>query len=132
MRDAEAIKIKLESAGVEVLYVTNVDIRQLRAEVKKYEQTLQKGDVALIYFAGHGCEFNNAPRLLAKSLGTESDVKEDSLNVLVLLDRFDSQKNWVCIRPNKIHAVSKFQIKSARNKDQCGDPRLLQAFQVFH
>ena len=86
--DARAVKGLLECAGLEVCYVVNANILQLREEVDKYIQSVQKDDVTLIYFAGRGCEYNNATRLLAKSMGAESDLSTDSIDVLVLLDRF--------------------------------------------
>ena len=91
--DAQTVKNMLKDAGVEeVEFVSNVNIQQLIDAIVKYIESLQEGDVALVYFAGHGCEFKNAPRLLAKSMGEVSNLRKDAVNVLVLLDRFDSKK----------------------------------------
>jgi hypothetical protein len=47
---------------------------------------IQPGDVVLIYFAGHGCRWNNYDRLLAISQRSDGkiDYKSDSLNLLLL------------------------------------------------
>ena len=91
VHDAQTVKEMLEGAGVEVYFVANANIQQLNEAVAKYTASLQEGEVALVYFAGHGCEFNNAPRLLAKSIGPVPNLRKDAVNVFVMLDRFDSK-----------------------------------------
>ena len=87
MKDAEAMKALLESKGVLVFHVYNCNITQLLTVVDKFVNSLQEGDAALVFSACHGVEYNNAPRLIAISQSGIPDLKTDSLNVLVLLDR---------------------------------------------
>ena len=88
IKDARAVAKALRSKGVHVVDVYDCTISMLNAVVKQFVASVQPGDAVIIYFAGHGCEYNNINRLLAISESAEPNVKEDSLNVLLLIDRF--------------------------------------------
>ena len=89
VNDAREIKKLLESRGVHVLYAENVNIKEFDDIVDKFVQTLQEQDAAIVFFAGHGCVYNNATRLMAISESPNSDfLRKESVNALVLLDRF--------------------------------------------
>ena len=88
MRDATAVSEMLKAKGVHVFCAYNCTKKQLEKTINAFLASLQPGDAALIYFAGHGCEYNNANRLMLISESKESMIQEDSLNVLVLINRF--------------------------------------------
>ena len=87
VNDAKAMKALLESKGVQVFHVYDCNITELNTVVDDFVNSLQPGDAALVFSACHGVEYNNAPRLIAIPQSGTPDLKKDSLNVLVLLDR---------------------------------------------
>ena len=88
LNDAKAVKKALETQNVKVFFIYDGDIVALKAKFKEYVNYLQKGDAAIVYFAGHGVEYNNALRIMASyESAEEADYKEGSLNMHVLIDR---------------------------------------------
>ena len=90
VNDAWAMKNVLEEAGVEVFYETNCDKETFNLCKEDFLDSLNKGDAAIVFFAGHGCEYNNVNRLMlvANSKSDHHSLRNDSVNLLVLLDRF--------------------------------------------
>lgn len=86
VNDARAVKDALESKGVGVVFIENCSIKELKEIKDKFLKMIQPGDVVLIYFAGHGCRWNNYDRLLAISQRSDGkiDYKLDALNLLLL------------------------------------------------
>ena len=87
VNDAKAVKKVLEAKDVKVFDIYDCNIVELKEKMNEFVGFLQKGDAAIVYFAGHGVEYNNALRLMATWESGEPDYMKDSLNVLVLLDR---------------------------------------------
>ena len=76
VNDARAIKEALEKEGVIVFYAENCTITQLNEIVQLYLDSLQAGEVTLVFFAGHGVEYANANRLVAISESDDTDYIE--------------------------------------------------------
>ena len=91
VNDARAIKEALEKEGVIVFYAENCTITKLNEIVQLYLDSLQEGEVTLVFFAGHGVEYANANRLIAIPESNVTDYKRDSLNLLFLLLRCVAQ-----------------------------------------
>ena len=87
VKDARAFGAKLESQGARVVYALNCTASKFKAIVEEYLGLLQENDVGMFYFAGHGCEYHNAIRAFGISEGEKSDIKTDSVNVLVLINK---------------------------------------------
>ena len=89
VNDAKAIKAALlqSKSVVEIFDIYDCDATKLNSKVDDYVNSLQEGDAALLFFACHGVEFDNAIRLVAIPQSGTPDLRKDSLNVLVLLDR---------------------------------------------
>ena len=87
VNDAKAVKKALEAKDVKVFDIYDCNIIALNEKMNEFLDYLQKGDAAIVYFAGHGVEYNNARRLMAIWESAKPDYKEDSLNVLALLNR---------------------------------------------
>ena len=104
VNDAKAVKKALEAKGVIVFDIYDCDIIALKAKMGEFVVFLQKGDAAIVFFAGHGVEYNNAHRLMATWDSTKPDYEKDSLNVLVLLQRL-AASCCGCRRPDTIHSV---------------------------
>ena len=92
VKDALAMKTKLESAGVEVTFVKNVTIDELKAETDKYVLSLNEGDVGILFYAGHGHMFNNTLRLMAIPKGEEPNYDTDTLMVEALVNQMSKRK----------------------------------------
>ena len=78
----------LKAKGVHVFEAYNCTKKELAKIIVAFLASIQPDDAALVYFAGHGCEYNNANRLMLISESKESIIREDSFSVLVLIDRF--------------------------------------------
>ena len=102
VNDAKAVKKALQSKDVKVFDIYDCNIVELEEKMNEFVGFLQEGDAAIVYFAGHGVEYNNALRLMATWESGEPDYMKDSLNVLVLLDRLAISYRG-CSRPNAIH-----------------------------
>ena len=87
VNDAKAVAAALEAQGVKVFAIYDCNITELNAIVQEYVNALQEGDAAIVFFAGHGAEYNNANRLVAIPQSGEPDLVKEALNLLVLLDR---------------------------------------------
>ena len=93
VNDARAVRDLLKRHGVIVVYAEDVSKKQFDTIVDQYVESLQANDAAIVFFAGHGCEYKNATRLMAISDSPQPDLKKRSVNVLVLLDRLTSIKS---------------------------------------
>ena len=85
VNDAKAVKKALEAKDVIVFDIYDCDTIELKTKMNEFVGFLQKGDAAIIFFAGHGVEYDNALRLMATC--GKRDYNKDSVNVLVLLER---------------------------------------------
>ena len=83
------MKAILKQKGVIVFFVINCTAEEFEATQTRFLKFLEKGDLALFFFAGHACVVNNCPRLLTiPKPGTKLDVERDSVNVYLLLSRW--------------------------------------------
>jgi len=93
--DAKAVATLLRKTGATVIYAENVTMSEFKKLQKEFLSKLQPGDVGMIYFAGHGCEYNNCPRLITIPQNDEDEphLKHDAVNLLLLLARMEEKKN---------------------------------------
>ena len=66
--DALAIARLLKAAGATVIHEQDCHIIALREAKDKFFNLLNEGDIAIFFFAGHGCQFKNQQLCLARSL----------------------------------------------------------------
>ena len=85
--DARAFGAKIKAEGGTVVYALDCKTSELNAKIDEYLGLLQENDVAMLYFAGHGCEYKNAFRMFAISEGDESNIDKDTVNLLVLINK---------------------------------------------
>ncbi len=62
--DARAIKETLETLGFEVIYAENATFTQMNDLVFAFSDKLNPGDIAFVYYAGHGVAFGSSNFLL--------------------------------------------------------------------
>ena len=94
VNDARAFKEMVEEKGVRVFYITNCTIKELNAIKNKFLSMIRKGDVVLVFFAGHGVTYHNHNRLLAIAEGEKLHYKNDSLSLQVLICE--------CVTPHRV------------------------------
>ena len=81
--DARAIKNMLRDQGAEVFYGENLTMDEYNALEEKYLDALHKGDIGIIYLAGHAFTFNGASHLVTIT-DAEPDMSKHAVNVLKL------------------------------------------------
>ena len=81
------MKRKLREEGVKIFYVENCSMAKLKTVLKEFLSYVKRGDAAIIFFAGHGCEYQNSPRLLTITESKKHSLRNDSLNLYVLLSK---------------------------------------------
>lgn len=64
VRDARAIEDALLALNFEVFTETNRNLRRMRRALEDFEEDAAGADVAFVFFAGHGVEFDGENRLL--------------------------------------------------------------------
>ena len=98
VNDASAVRDALKKKNVHVVYAENCRAKELKAKFKTFLKLIQKGDIAIVFFAGHGVAYNNCNRLLAISEDGEMNYRRDSLNALLLIQklvtRCDAHSHW--------------------------------------
>ena len=99
--DARAIAKLLKDAGATVIHVQDCHITALREAKDKFFNLLNEGDIAIFFFAGHGCQFRNQQRCLARGLTREEKlrmdkgvqlIKDSSINIDLLISRLVDEK----------------------------------------
>lgn len=64
IRDADSIAVALTDLGFDVTVKINVEYRTLTAAISKFIFDLEKDDIALVYYSGHGIGYNGNNYLL--------------------------------------------------------------------
>ncbi len=93
VNDAEAIAEHLTGIGFNVTLARDIGRRAMSRAVLEFEKTLQEGDVALFYYAGHGFSISGQDFLLPVDIpeagpGDESLVRDEAFLTNDLADRF--------------------------------------------
>ncbi len=79
--DARLIELTLKSVGFEVILVENATLSEMDDALLNFEGEIKKGGTALVYFAGHGIEYNGQNYLMASNaeLKARSRLSEEAL-----------------------------------------------------
>lgn len=77
--DAEAMSVKLESLGFQVMRVVDPDRREFNAAISTFRQSLKPGDVAFVHYSGHGVEVDGHDLLLPKDIPVPASGQSDYL-----------------------------------------------------
>jgi hypothetical protein len=94
INDADDMANVLTRLGFEVTLLKNNDLRNLRTNLTNWFKTIERNDMAIFYFAGHGMEVNGENFLIPvdAELSSQSDVQYDALNVQWVLNNMDEQR----------------------------------------
>ena len=73
----------LRGKGVEVFYGENLTIEDFNTLEEKFRDALQKGDIGIVFFAGHAYTYNSATQLMTVTEG-KPRIEDHAVNVLQL------------------------------------------------
>jgi uncharacterized protein len=77
--DARAMKAKLEQLGFQVDLLLNPDYRQLNIGMSAFAQKLQRDDIALVHFSGHGVALDGENYLLPADVPSPATADKELL-----------------------------------------------------
>lgn len=94
--DAKSMAEKLTNLGFEVTAITDAGRRDMNLQIEQFASEIEAGDVALLFYAGHGIEVGGENLLLPvdvpkAGLGQEGFLKAESIQLSELLDRVKSR-----------------------------------------
>jgi hypothetical protein len=97
LNDAIAIKQNLESLDFDVMYAENPNLKDLKIKIDDFGAELEKYDVGLFYFAGHGVQVKGLNYLIPvdANLKSERTVEYDCVQVDRILSHMESAKTSV-------------------------------------
>ena len=91
LNDADDMADVLTQLGFEVTLLKNNDLRNLETHLSNWYNTIERNDMAIFYFAGHGIEVSGGNYLIPidAELNSEADVRYNALSVNKVLDNMD-------------------------------------------
>jgi uncharacterized caspase-like protein len=83
LNDANDIKEKLAQLDFDVMQVENGTLKQMKIEIDNFGTELEKYDISLFYFAGHGVQMKGFNYLISidANLKNERTVEYDCVRV---------------------------------------------------
>lgn len=97
INDASGIKECLESLSFDVMFVINPTLKELKIAIDDFGTELEKYDVGLFYFAGHGVQVKGLNYLIPvdANLKNERTVEYDCVQVDRILSHMEGAKTSV-------------------------------------
>jgi uncharacterized caspase-like protein len=97
--DAAAIAAKLASLGFAVIQREDATLREMRAAVREFVQSVPKGGVALVYYAGHGVQIKGTNYLIPvdAQMSQEYEVQDETMSMDSLLRALDETQSALSI-----------------------------------
>jgi Caspase domain len=92
VNDSAAMATTLRSIGFEVTEKRDLTFRQLRAAVDSFVSSIQSGDMAFFYYAGHGVQSNEQNYLIPVDFdaASESDLPYEAYAAAQIRDKLES------------------------------------------
>jgi len=93
--DAEAVSQSLRLLGFNVMYASDVDLRNMNVLIDKFYSKIDSSSVCMFYYAGHGVQVDGENFLVPidANIISESDIKFECINVSKILGRMEDKKN---------------------------------------
>jgi len=94
LNDADDMANALNRLGFEVTLLKNNDLQNLRNNLTNWYKSIEKNDMAVFYFAGHGMEVNGENYLvpIGAELNSQTDVQDYTLKVNNVLGNMDEKQ----------------------------------------
>lgn len=113
--DADDISKFLSSNGFTVINLRNADLQTMNSGISKFSEDLKSNSVGLVYYSGHGIEYNGRNYLIPvnTSINDEDDIPRQTVDASTLVEkvgRSDKKVNIFIIdacRNNFVQAKSK-------------------------
>lgn len=134
VNDADAMALALEGRGFQVIKAVNLSRREMNLAMQKFVSQIEPGDVAMLFYAGHGVEIRGENFLLPVDIpnagpGQEDFVKGEAISlsdVLQRLKRRKAQLNIVILdacRDNPFQTASSCGVGGSRGLARVNSPR---------
>ncbi|MCX7026543.1 MAG: SUMF1/EgtB/PvdO family nonheme iron enzyme [Spirochaetes bacterium] len=98
--DAKDLGALLAEAGFATMIRTDLDNRGMETAVKEFAASLRPGDTALVFYAGHGVEADNANFLVPvdnAKIESEADLKYGAYNASRILEELSARRVGLAI-----------------------------------
>jgi tetratricopeptide (TPR) repeat protein len=94
LNDASDMAEVLTKLGFEVTLLKNNDLRSLKTNLANWYSSIERNDMAIFYFAGHGMEVRGENYLIPvdAELSSQADVQYNTINVNQVLDNMDEKR----------------------------------------
>ena len=94
LNDASDMAEVLTQLGFEVMLLTNNDLRNLNTNLSNWFSTIERNDMAVFYFAGHGIEVGGENFLIPidAEINSQSDVSYRAINAQWVLDNMEERR----------------------------------------
>jgi TPR repeat protein len=99
VNDARAISEALQSMGFQVTRLENATIKQMSDAARDFGDALQKGDVGLFFYAGHGMQIKGRNYLIpiGADIQREDEVPFNAFDAGLLLEKMETAHSRVNI-----------------------------------
>ena len=99
VNDARAMAARLRTLGFDVILRENLKTRDIGGVYREFRSKIAPGNVALVFYAGHGIQFKGQNYFPAVDsvINSEEDVPLQSLNLSSLLDNMEEAKAGVSL-----------------------------------
>ena len=99
INDSRLIKKQLQKNGFTVIYGENSSKANMNKLIKKFISKIDKGGIALIYYAGHGAQVNGSNYLIPidAKLDAQNEFKYSSISLNSIVNKIDNVKNRINI-----------------------------------
>ena len=99
VNDARAMASRLRTLGFDVILRENLKTRDIGGVYREFRSKISPGNVALVFYAGHGIQFKGQNYFPAVDsvINSEEDVPLQSLNLSSLLDNMEEAKAGVSL-----------------------------------
>jgi len=99
VNDANDISKALKRLDFKVTTITNANKRAMSKAIKKFGKSLNKNDVGLFYFAGHGMQVQGRNYLIpvGSNIEDEDDLEFDAIDAALVLAKMESAGNGLNI-----------------------------------
>lgn len=97
LNDANDMKKNLSDLGFDVMHIENPSLKEMKIEIDNFGTELEKYDVGLFYFAGHGVQVQGLNYLIPvdANLKNERTVEYDCVRVDRVLSHMEASKTEV-------------------------------------
>lgn len=97
--DANDIAKALKESQFTITKLINADKRKMERAIRHFGNSLERGDVGLFYFAGHGVQVNGRNYLIpiGSTIETESDVEFEAVDAGRVLGKMEDAGNKINI-----------------------------------